>query len=677
MEEGYDEELEKLLGEIPRATSTPPHLEELQIAHNYHHQHTSEEASHAKDAPSDDEANIMQTLTHHPLMYTPFSEPLQTSSSLITHAYEDPLPSSNPLSPFYKGLPHDINNIDMPKEHAISQARLSVDFSLTYNGGISRISSDYIAHHGHGAFSSVNQEMAPPLQHESQGYGEQGKVKKNDGSISSGVHLEASPQLNAMGPVSCDSGSSFSTSCLPSSLQLLDPFAHNASESVENELHNDLGKLALAQNALVLEDRPMAQPHGMRFVHTKRTPLEMQGTRQLSEQSIVALEPAMPTMTNAATMQLGSQHSMGNGAFLLPRSSSFMPPYPSEMEMVYAQRMHEASAAAAQQQMEERVLCRQRIKEEFLLRQQKLQEQQARFYASLQSPPGPTYSRRLSGMQYNHPPHNSACMFDVLQQQPTSKVALLGGVTPERNRTTAGMWASPIVLSGEAPEASDICRYYLHGFCTGGDMCPFSHSRLQSNNGSASNESILSETCSTLKGPRNGLISPTVVMPTLKKKNQLANGHAPFSNGTHLSSPNHLSSMSGGVTWKWMDPEILQSVNTQHLVQQPPLPPKYTTLKEVEGHIYGIAKDQHGCRFLQRKFEEGISEDVQKIFVEIIDHVVELMTDPFGNYLVQKLLEVCDEVQRMEILYKVTGKDQLVTISLNMHGYTLLGSFKI
>ena len=82
-----------------------------------------------------------------------------------------------------------------------------------------------------------------------------------------------------------------------------------------------------------------------------------------------------------------------------------------------------------------------------------------------------------------------------------------------------------------------------------------------------------------------------------------------------------------------------------------------------------MAKDQHGCRFLQRKFSEGTLEDIEKIFVEIIDHIVELMTDPFGNYLVQKLLEVCNEDQRMQILQAITRKaGDLVRISCDMHG---------
>ncbi|KAE9599343.1 putative armadillo-like helical protein [Lupinus albus] len=99
--------------------------------------------------------------------------------------------------------------------------------------------------------------------------------------------------------------------------------------------------------------------------------------------------------------------------------------------------------------------------------------------------------------------------------------------------------------------------------------------------------------------------------------------------------------------------------------------PKYNvnSLAEARGCIYLIAKDQYGCRFLQRMFDEGTPEDVQVIFNEIIDHVVELMVNPFGNYLMQKLLDVCSEEQRMQIILMVTGeKGQLVGISLNIHG---------
>ncbi|KAL4273700.1 hypothetical protein GQ457_13G006850 [Hibiscus cannabinus] len=99
------------------------------------------------------------------------------------------------------------------------------------------------------------------------------------------------------------------------------------------------------------------------------------------------------------------------------------------------------------------------------------------------------------------------------------------------------------------------------------------------------------------------------------------------------------------------------------------LPSKCNLLAEARGYIYLIAKDQHGCRFLQQLFDESTREDVEIIFKEIIDHVVELMMNPFGNYLMQKLLEVCNEEQRMQILLMVTEEPgQLVRISLNTHG---------
>ncbi|WZY75712.1 hypothetical protein YC2023_022096 [Brassica napus] len=98
-------------------------------------------------------------------------------------------------------------------------------------------------------------------------------------------------------------------------------------------------------------------------------------------------------------------------------------------------------------------------------------------------------------------------------------------------------------------------------------------------------------------------------------------------------------------------------------------PPKYNSLAEARGKIYYMAKDQHGCRFLQRKFAEGDGNDIDMIFDEIIDYISELTVDPFGNYLVQKLLEVCGEDQRMQIVHSIARKPGLrIKISCDMHG---------
>ncbi|MBA0595726.1 putative pumilio homolog 8, chloroplastic [Gossypium raimondii] len=99
------------------------------------------------------------------------------------------------------------------------------------------------------------------------------------------------------------------------------------------------------------------------------------------------------------------------------------------------------------------------------------------------------------------------------------------------------------------------------------------------------------------------------------------------------------------------------------------LMPTPYSLAEFRGCINYMAKDQNHCRFLQRIFDEGSCLDVQIIFNEIIDNIVELMMDPFGNYLVQKLLDVCTEEQRLQIVHMVTKESgQLVRISLNTYG---------
>jgi hypothetical protein len=90
-------------------------------------------------------------------------------------------------------------------------------------------------------------------------------------------------------------------------------------------------------------------------------------------------------------------------------------------------------------------------------------------------------------------------------------------------------------------------------------------------------------------------------------------------------------------------------------------------LKTMPRHeIYSLCKDQHGCRFLQKKLEERNSEYLQIIFDETAPHVVELMTDPFGNYLCQKLLEYTNDEQRNTLVRNAAPA--MVQIALNQHG---------
>jgi hypothetical protein len=37
------------------------------------------------------------------------------------------------------------------------------------------------------------------------------------------------------------------------------------------------------------------------------------------------------------------------------------------------------------------------------------------------------------------------------------------------------------------------------------------------------------------------------------------------------------------------------------------------------------------------------------VFPELLEHATTLMMDPFGNYLIQKLLDRCSEEQRLQV----------------------------
>jgi len=91
----------------------------------------------------------------------------------------------------------------------------------------------------------------------------------------------------------------------------------------------------------------------------------------------------------------------------------------------------------------------------------------------------------------------------------------------------------------------------------------------------------------------------------------------------------------------------------------------YSDISEVVGKIYALSKDQLGCRFLQKCLDNG-HEVADLIFNEIEPHFIELMTDPFGNYLCQKLMEVCQLSLRTKIVELLAPS--LAEVCFDSHG---------
>jgi len=91
--------------------------------------------------------------------------------------------------------------------------------------------------------------------------------------------------------------------------------------------------------------------------------------------------------------------------------------------------------------------------------------------------------------------------------------------------------------------------------------------------------------------------------------------------------------------------------------------------KEVTpGTVVAKAKDQVGCRLLQKKLQEpGNQELVTMVYQEIVpDHVLELMGDAFGNYLMQVVLPKFEAGWVSEVFAICVPK--LVELCRSMHG---------
>mmetsp|Transcript_11391 Transcript_11391/g.19493 ORF Transcript_11391/g.19493 Transcript_11391/m.19493 type:complete len:1155 (-) Transcript_11391:68-3532(-) len=140
-------------------------------------------------------------------------------------------------------------------------------------------------------------------------------------------------------------------------------------------------------------------------------------------------------------------------------------------------------------------------------------------------------------------------------------------------------------------------------------------------------------------------------------QNSMSNGQGGMYNSA--SGQNAAQMMAGFMSAGSNGNALLAATNGNNMV-------KFSSFSEVTGRIVELARDQHGCRFLQTKLEEGQSYVINTIFEEVFESFVDLMTDPFGNYLCQKLFEHCSDAQRLALVRKCGPA--LARVSANMHG---------
>lgn len=91
------------------------------------------------------------------------------------------------------------------------------------------------------------------------------------------------------------------------------------------------------------------------------------------------------------------------------------------------------------------------------------------------------------------------------------------------------------------------------------------------------------------------------------------------------------------------------------------------SVEDIQGRVFAMSKDQNGCRLLQEQLDYEDRKDLcDVIYRESLDHLAEMMVDPFGNYLFQKLLERVAPTKRLAIIRRVSSN--LVAAALNLHG---------
>jgi len=76
-------------------------------------------------------------------------------------------------------------------------------------------------------------------------------------------------------------------------------------------------------------------------------------------------------------------------------------------------------------------------------------------------------------------------------------------------------------------------------------------------------------------------------------------------------------------------------------------------LKNIDCEFWIYAKTQKGSRNLQKLLNKILPDELDHILEKIKENFYELMTDTYGNYFCQKLIQCCSSEQRVFILRNV------------------------
>eukprot|EP00879_Flechtneria_rotunda_P003766 GHRR01004005.1.p1 GENE.GHRR01004005.1~~GHRR01004005.1.p1 ORF type:complete len:548 (+),score=217.70 GHRR01004005.1:2432-4075(+) len=88
-------------------------------------------------------------------------------------------------------------------------------------------------------------------------------------------------------------------------------------------------------------------------------------------------------------------------------------------------------------------------------------------------------------------------------------------------------------------------------------------------------------------------------------------------------------------------------------------------MRDILGHMMEFSLDQLGSRFIQQKLDTLSLEELEAAFAEIAPKGLMLMNDVFGNYVIQKFLDMNVEAHRQELAQQMKG--QVLSLSLQLY----------
>jgi hypothetical protein len=117
----------------------------------------------------------------------------------------------------------------------------------------------------------------------------------------------------------------------------------------------------------------------------------------------------------------------------------------------------------------------------------------------------------------------------------------------------------------------------------------------------------------------------------------------------------------------------------QHILEKGKNRDKKFVIGKVKGNVLNMSKHKFASNVVEKCVSFGTAQDRQEIFNEVITTKSDgttplyiMMKDQFANYVVQKLLDVCDEQQRILLVTKI--KPQLASLKKFTYGKHLISS---